>query len=188
MRNHVSVVSECPLHARSTPLQCTISALLSSLLCSPALSVPLPPRRAASPAAGIGCRTRPTHPRVQPQPHPRVQPPDSRRRAYSPTARAGAHPAAGPAWPLTVPVPRPEALSEPSRPTLPAARTRNEIAPAPGLVCAVCRVGVRGLCVTCGTCGHGGHPAHMRAWFQRSPVCATGCCCRCLEGAELTSR
>ena len=41
------------------------------------------------------------------------------------------------------------------------------------VVCAVCRIPVRGLAASCARCGHGGHVAHIRPWFAKYAKCAT---------------
>ena len=55
--------------------------------------------------------------------------------------------------------------------------------------CAVCSLSLRGLSSFCLVCGHGGHMEHMRSWWEDAgeKECATGCGCRCLERAQLTS-
>lgn len=39
----------------------------------------------------------------------------------------------------------------------------------------------KGLSSFCMYCGHGGHTVHLQSWFKSSPLCASGCGCRCLE-------
>ncbi|XP_058057378.1 GATOR complex protein Wdr59 [Anopheles bellator] len=51
----------------------------------------------------------------------------------------------------------------------------------PVLYCSLCRLPVRGAANACLQCGHGGHTDHMRIWFERYDVCATGCGCQCLS-------
>ncbi|XP_049538039.1 GATOR complex protein Wdr59 isoform X1 [Anopheles darlingi] len=51
----------------------------------------------------------------------------------------------------------------------------------PVLYCSLCRLPVRGAANACLHCGHGGHTEHMRIWFERYDVCATGCGCQCLS-------
>uniref|UniRef100_A0A182QNN6 RWD domain-containing protein n=1 Tax=Anopheles farauti TaxID=69004 RepID=A0A182QNN6_9DIPT len=51
----------------------------------------------------------------------------------------------------------------------------------PVLYCSLCRLPVRGSANACLHCGHGGHTEHMRIWFERHDVCATGCGCPCLS-------
>ncbi|XP_040165744.1 GATOR complex protein Wdr59 isoform X2 [Anopheles arabiensis] len=51
----------------------------------------------------------------------------------------------------------------------------------PVLYCSLCRLPVRGAANACLHCGHGGHTEHMRIWFERHDVCATGCGCPCLS-------
>ena len=47
------------------------------------------------------------------------------------------------------------------------------------LQCSVCRLPVFGLATTCSKCGHGGHVHHMKFWFSKYSICATGCGCQC---------
>ncbi|XP_013118277.1 GATOR complex protein Wdr59 [Stomoxys calcitrans] len=51
----------------------------------------------------------------------------------------------------------------------------------PVLFCALCRIPVKGAANACLACGHGGHLMHMKQWFQKHNVCATGCGCQCLQ-------
>ncbi|KAK5646426.1 hypothetical protein RI129_004890 [Pyrocoelia pectoralis] len=48
------------------------------------------------------------------------------------------------------------------------------------LECIICHTSVRGSANCCLVCGHGGHTKHMKQWFEKYSVCATGCGCRCL--------
>jgi hypothetical protein len=47
------------------------------------------------------------------------------------------------------------------------------------LKCSVCRLPVFGLATTCSKCGHGGHVHHLKFWFSKYSICATGCGCQC---------
>jgi len=47
------------------------------------------------------------------------------------------------------------------------------------LLCSVCRLPVLGLATTCSKCGHGGHVHHLKFWFSKYSICATGCGCQC---------
>ena len=51
----------------------------------------------------------------------------------------------------------------------------------PTLLCAICRMPVRGSVNHCVVCGHGGHTVHMFNWFAQSEQCPTGCGCLCLQ-------
>ncbi|XP_037051412.1 GATOR complex protein Wdr59 [Bradysia coprophila] len=51
----------------------------------------------------------------------------------------------------------------------------------PLLYCSLCRLPVRGSANSCLFCGHGGHLLHMKQWFEKNEVCATGCGCYCLK-------
>ncbi|KAG4069884.1 hypothetical protein HA402_009591 [Bradysia odoriphaga] len=51
----------------------------------------------------------------------------------------------------------------------------------PLLHCSLCRLPVRGSANSCLFCGHGGHLLHMKQWFEKNEVCATGCGCYCLK-------
>jgi len=47
------------------------------------------------------------------------------------------------------------------------------------LQCSVCRLPVFGVATTCSKCGHGGHVHHLKFWFSKYSICATGCGCQC---------
>jgi len=47
--------------------------------------------------------------------------------------------------------------------------------------CSICHLPVRGLTMICVKCGHGGHVVHLKQWFSKHSVCATGCKCKCIE-------
>ncbi|KAM7352061.1 WD repeat domain 59 isoform 2-T3 [Cochliomyia hominivorax] len=49
------------------------------------------------------------------------------------------------------------------------------------LFCALCCISVKGAANACLACGHGGHLIHMKQWFEKNNVCASGCGCHCLE-------
>lgn len=54
------------------------------------------------------------------------------------------------------------------------------------LICVVCHLSVRGSANFCVVCGHGGHTQHLREWFEKYRICASGCGCSCLlETASL---
>lgn len=52
---------------------------------------------------------------------------------------------------------------------------------APLLYCALCQLPVKGAATACMQCGHGGHTLHMKHWFEKNTVCASGCGCECQE-------
>lgn len=53
------------------------------------------------------------------------------------------------------------------------------------LKCTLCRLPVKGMANLCVKCGHGGHSDHLKQWFEKSDVCASGCGCYCiLEGTN----
>ncbi|XP_075151910.1 WD repeat domain 59 [Haematobia irritans] len=58
----------------------------------------------------------------------------------------------------------------------------------PVLFCALCRMPVKGAANACLACGHGGHLMHMKRWFQKHDVCATGCGCQCLQQTAMDIR
>eukprot|EP00039_Didymoeca_costata_P021176 m.343679 g.343679 ORF g.343679 m.343679 type:complete len:882 (+) comp23128_c0_seq1:228-2873(+) len=47
------------------------------------------------------------------------------------------------------------------------------------ILCTICRRRVNGVGVYCEHCRHGGHSACMDLWMKHSPMCPTGCGCRC---------
>lgn len=49
------------------------------------------------------------------------------------------------------------------------------------ITCGFCQMPVREISYTCMICGHGGHPEHMKAWFEQSLECPTGCGCTCRD-------
>ncbi|KAI9025276.1 WD40-repeat-containing domain protein [Phycomyces nitens] len=51
--------------------------------------------------------------------------------------------------------------------------------------CSICHQTVRGLYVWCQGCNHGGHLDHMREWFSKETLCATGCGHTCVLKASL---
>lgn len=55
------------------------------------------------------------------------------------------------------------------------------ICQSPLLYCALCQLPVKGAATACLQCGHGGHTLHMKHWFERNTVCASGCGCECQE-------
>lgn len=55
------------------------------------------------------------------------------------------------------------------------------ICQAPLLNCVLCQLPVKGSATVCLQCGHGGHTLHMKHWFEKSSVCASGCGCECQE-------
>ncbi|XP_073824961.1 WD repeat domain 59 [Musca autumnalis] len=55
----------------------------------------------------------------------------------------------------------------------------------PVLFCALCRMPVKGAANACLSCGHGGHFMHMKQWFEKHKVCASGCGCQCLQETAL---
>lgn len=52
---------------------------------------------------------------------------------------------------------------------------------SPLLYCALCQLPVKGSAAACLYCGHGGHTMHMKQWFEKNNVCASGCGCECQE-------
>lgn len=49
------------------------------------------------------------------------------------------------------------------------------------MMCALCRLPVKGSSNACLNCGHGGHTIHLLEWFTKHDACPTGCGCRCQE-------